>query len=113
MTLGTLNRKAFTIILHRAQKKKINYQISTLRQYRLCSDLSWLKLQKICYLLEEKNFSKGAVLFNQGEKVHGCYFISEGQVLYKRKLSVQAYEQRKMSNIGTSEGTWINNQSLI
>ena len=44
MTLGTLNRKSFTIILHRAQKKKINHQIGALREYRLLSGLSWLKL---------------------------------------------------------------------
>ena len=62
--LGTLHRKSFAIILHRAHKKKINFQIAKLREYKLCSELSWLKLQKIYYLLEERTAIKGSVLFN-------------------------------------------------
>ena len=87
-TLGTLNRKNFSAILRRAQKKKMNAEISRLKQYKLFSELSQMKLQKILYLLEEKHLHRGAVVFQQGEKVNGCYLIGEGTIMYKRRMEI-------------------------
>ena len=53
------------------------------------------------------------MLFNQGEQVHGVYFIASGQILYKRKLEVPAYEQKNIIKSASTEGIWVSNQSLV
>lgn len=64
--LGTLNRKNFSNILRRSQKRKIQEQIQFLKGFSILRGLSSIKLQKISYLLEEKQLSRGVVVYEQG-----------------------------------------------
>ena len=63
-SFGTLNRINFAAILRRAQIKKIAQQISMLKRFALFSQLSQLKMQKIFYLLQERDLTKGAIVYN-------------------------------------------------
>lgn len=106
--LGTLNRKNFSAILRRAQIRKISRQISILKQFALFATLSSLKMQKVFYLLEERKLIRGSKVFTQGEKVKGCYLITAGQILYKRKMEVPALGPQ-----ASRDSQWLNSVNLV
>ena len=78
-----------------------------LKSFALFSELSSLKMQKVFYLLQEKELLRGSTVFKQGEKVNGCFLIVTGRILYKRKMEVPALDQKLRDN------QWLNSASLI
>ena len=57
-------------------QKKINF----LKQFRIFSKLSNIKLSKIIYNMGEiKQINKGQVIFKEKEKIDGLYLIVSGE----------------------------------
>ena len=78
-----------------------------LKSFALFSELSSLKMQKIFYLLQERELLRGSNVYKQGEKVDGCFLIVSGRILYKRKMAVPALDQK------SKDSQWLNSVNLI
>ena len=80
--LAILTRREFTIVMRRAQKRKIAEQVFFLQKFLFFESLSVIKLQKLFYLLEKRTHTRNHVLFKKGDTIDGIYFIQEGELLY-------------------------------
>ena len=78
-----------------------------LKSFALFSGLSSLKMQKVFYLLHERELLRGSAVYKQGEKVDGCFLIVAGRIIYKRKMQVPALDQKPRDN------QWLNSANLM
>ena len=98
--LAILTRRDFSVVMRRAQKRKIADQVGFLKKFPFFQELSQIKLQKLFYLLEKRRHTKNSVIFKQGDSIDGIYFIGEGELLYQARQEVYKPEVAKSN--------WIN-----
>ena len=66
--------------------------------------MTHVKLQKLYYLLQKKEYIKNAVIFKEGDPIDGIYFIDEGQLEYQQKSEILKVDE--------SKSRWINSKML-
>jgi len=70
-----LNKKEYIVIEGTYKKRKMNEEIKFFTNFRIFQSLSKSKMQKILLLMELRTFTRGKVIFKEGDPVNGIYFI--------------------------------------
>ena len=95
--LAIMSRSDFNTVILKAKKRTMQRQCDFLKSFVFFRDLTLIKLQKLLNVLEKKELLKNTLLFEEGDKVNGVYFIQSGDVLYEKKSFENdvIYSQRK------------------
>lgn len=82
-----IDKAAYDRIFGEIYYQKYIAKIEFLKQINLFSSWNTKKLSEMSYLLEEKTFKKGTVLYKKGDKSNFFYIVREGEVRVIHNIS--------------------------
>mgnify|MGYP003563412372 FL=1 len=77
--LAVLNKKDFRRILGRFEEKRNNLKVNFLYSLPFFKDWTRMAMQKFSYYFSEKALKKHQLLFREGEKTDGVFFVKSGE----------------------------------
>lgn len=75
-----LDKMAYDRIFGEIYYQKYTAKAEFLKKINLFSSWSNKKISEMLYLLEEKSYNKGAVLYKEGDTPTHVYFVQEGEI---------------------------------
>lgn len=88
VSLLVLRKDQFKAILGSITEKKISQKIKNLKNFPYFSTWSKISLSKLAYFFTLQTFTHKQVLFTQGQKINGIYFILQGEFVLSKSIEI-------------------------
>jgi CRP-like cAMP-binding protein len=85
ITLAEVDFNSYFQLLNEIELDRINRFIAFSRCYQIFNDIPKSYLERFYYLYEQRNYKKGQIIFREGDKLDGIYFIKSGEFLLSKK----------------------------
>ena len=93
---AVLDKQRFQEILGKAEKKKLDEQLDFLISTHLFGTWSINSLKPVVYLFKKQKYTKGTIVYKEGQSSNELFVIREGEVKLTKRIFIQPNGQEEV-----------------
>ncbi|CDW80269.1 UNKNOWN [Stylonychia lemnae] len=89
------DKREYQVIVGNAMKRQVNEKVKFFKNFRIFSNLSKNKMQRMLYYFQERQYHRKQVVFMEGiDNTDGVYFIKNGEFEVSKKVKIEKQEDK-------------------
>lgn len=93
----TLDKIDYNRMIAKVVRDKRNNVVNFLKTLPIFSGITKGSIAKLTYNFKEKDFSKGQIVYNEGDVVNDVYLVTEGEFIFQKRIVVEDGRKKKGS----------------